>query len=92
MACATGWIHVVGTEHDTLRSGSWIFHANRIDWEDCRTSLLHRSCWKGSAEARTRPRSPPCDGDLVFEIQGDDGVLPWIGRSTVAEAGSVMKA
>ena len=22
------------------------------------------------------------DADLVFEIQGDDGVLPWIGRKT----------
>jgi len=22
------------------------------------------------------------DDDLVFEIQGDDGVLPWIGRKT----------
>jgi uncharacterized protein len=22
------------------------------------------------------------DADLVFEIQGDDGVLPWIGRRT----------
>jgi len=24
----------------------------------------------------------PFAGDLVFEIQGDDGVLPWIGRKT----------
>lgn len=23
-----------------------------------------------------------CAPDLVFEIQGDDGVLPWIGRKT----------
>jgi hypothetical protein len=22
------------------------------------------------------------DADLVFEVQGDDGVLPWIGRKT----------
>ena len=26
------------------------------------------------------------DGDLVFEIQGDDGVLPWIGRKTGRQA------
>jgi hypothetical protein len=24
--------------------------------------------------------------DLLFEIQGDDGVLPWIGRKTGREA------
>jgi uncharacterized protein len=28
----------------------------------------------------------PFDADLVFEIQGDDGVLPWIGRKTGREA------
>ena len=22
------------------------------------------------------------DADVIFEIQGDDGVLPWIGRKT----------
>jgi len=26
------------------------------------------------------------DADLVFEIQGDDGVLPWIGRKTGRQA------
>jgi len=26
------------------------------------------------------------DADLVFEIQGDDGVLPWIGRRTGRQA------
>jgi ketosteroid isomerase-like protein len=26
------------------------------------------------------------DTDLVFEIQGDDGVLPWIGRRTGRQA------
>jgi hypothetical protein len=26
------------------------------------------------------------DTDLVFEIQGDDGVLPWIGRKTGRQA------
>jgi ketosteroid isomerase-like protein len=26
------------------------------------------------------------DADLVFEIQGDDGVLPWIGRTTGRQA------
>src|SRR6266851_1108497 len=26
------------------------------------------------------------DAELVFEIQGDDGVLPWIGRRTGREA------
>ena len=26
------------------------------------------------------------DNDLVFEIQGDDGVLPWIGRKTGRQA------
>lgn len=26
------------------------------------------------------------DDDLVFEIQGDDGVLPWIGRKTGRQA------
>ena len=26
------------------------------------------------------------DADLAFEIQGDDGVLPWIGRSTGRQA------
>ena len=26
------------------------------------------------------------DVDLVFEIQGDDGVLPWIGRKTGLQA------
>jgi ketosteroid isomerase-like protein len=26
--------------------------------------------------------SAPFAADLVFEIQGDDGVLPWIGRKT----------
>jgi len=26
------------------------------------------------------------DADLVFEIQGDDGVLPWIGRKTGCQA------
>ena len=28
----------------------------------------------------------PFDADLVFEIQGDDGVLPWIGRKTGRQA------
>jgi ketosteroid isomerase-like protein len=28
----------------------------------------------------------PFAADLVFEIQGDDGVLPWIGRKTGREA------
>jgi hypothetical protein len=33
--------------------------------------------------AGIRPKSsPPFAATLVFEIQGDDGVLPWIGRST----------
>ena len=26
------------------------------------------------------------DADLIFEIQGDDGVLPWIGRKTGRQA------
>jgi uncharacterized protein len=26
------------------------------------------------------------DADLMFEIQGDDGVLPWIGRKTGRQA------
>ena len=26
------------------------------------------------------------DADVVFEIQGDDGVLPWIGRKTGRQA------
>jgi uncharacterized protein len=26
------------------------------------------------------------DADLIFEIQGDDGVLPWIGRRTGRQA------
>ena len=26
------------------------------------------------------------DGDLIFEIQGDNGVLPWIGRKTGRQA------
>jgi ketosteroid isomerase-like protein len=26
------------------------------------------------------------DADLVFEIQGDDGVLPWVGRKTGRQA------
>ncbi len=26
------------------------------------------------------------DADLVFEIQGDDGVLPWIGRNSGRQA------
>jgi hypothetical protein len=26
------------------------------------------------------------DADLVFEVQGDDGVLPWIGRKTGRQA------
>jgi ketosteroid isomerase-like protein len=26
------------------------------------------------------------DADLVFEIQGDDGALPWIGRKTGSQA------
>ena len=26
------------------------------------------------------------DADLVFEIQGDEGVLPWIGRKTGRQA------
>jgi ketosteroid isomerase-like protein len=26
------------------------------------------------------------DADLLFEIQGDDGVLPWIGRKTGRQA------
>ena len=26
------------------------------------------------------------DADLVFDIQGDDGVLPWIGRKTGRQA------
>ena len=26
------------------------------------------------------------DGNLLFEIQGDDGVLPWIGRQTGRQA------
>jgi ketosteroid isomerase-like protein len=28
----------------------------------------------------------PFDADLVFEIQGDDGALPWIGRKTGRQA------
>ena len=28
----------------------------------------------------------PFDADLIFEIQGDDGVLPWIGRKTGRQA------
>jgi ketosteroid isomerase-like protein len=28
----------------------------------------------------------PFDADLVFEIQGDDGVLPWIGRKIGRQA------
>ena len=28
----------------------------------------------------------PFASDLVFEIQGDDGVLPWIGKKTGREA------
>ena len=28
----------------------------------------------------------PFADDLVFEIQGDDGVMPWIGRKTGREA------
>jgi ketosteroid isomerase-like protein len=27
-----------------------------------------------------------CDTDLMFEIQGDNGVLPWIGRKTGRQA------
>jgi uncharacterized protein len=26
------------------------------------------------------------DADVIFEIQGDDGVLPWIGRKTGRQA------
>ena len=28
----------------------------------------------------------PFASDLIFEIQGDDGVMPWIGRKTGREA------
>jgi ketosteroid isomerase-like protein len=28
----------------------------------------------------------PFDANLLFEIQGDDGVLPWIGRKTGRQA------
>jgi uncharacterized protein len=28
----------------------------------------------------------PFDADLIFEIQGDDGVLPWIGRKIGRDA------
>jgi ketosteroid isomerase-like protein len=28
----------------------------------------------------------PFDADLLFEIQGDDGALPWIGRKTGRQA------
>jgi hypothetical protein len=28
----------------------------------------------------------PFDANLIFEIQGDDGVLPWIGRKTGRQA------
>jgi hypothetical protein len=40
--------------------------------------------------ARQRPRPSRdrrlLDVDLVFEVQGDDGVLPWIGRRTGRQA------
>jgi ketosteroid isomerase-like protein len=36
--------------------------------------------------ARTRPRSQPFSTPISYEIQGDDGVLPWIGRKTGRQA------
>ena len=45
------------------------------------------SFWKGISGGRDPTEIAALfDADLVFEIQGDDGVLPWIGRKTGRQA------
>ncbi len=52
-----------------------------------RNIAIARALLAGIGEGRDPAEiAAPFAVDLVFEIQGDDGVLPWIGRKTGREA------
>jgi ketosteroid isomerase-like protein len=52
-----------------------------------RNIAIARTLLAGIGEGRDPVEiAAPFAADLAFEIQGDDGVLPWIGRKTGREA------
>lgn len=52
-----------------------------------RNIAIARALLAGIGEGREPAEiAAPFAVDLIFEIQGDDGVLPWIGRKTGREA------
>lgn len=52
-----------------------------------RNIAIARTLLAGIGEGRDPVEiAAPFAADVVFEIQGDDGVLPWVGRRTGREA------